>query len=78
MMYSQGLRLFYNRGLHLLLAKPAVSAVALTQQRAQAFSVYNFQMVFIFNSYFISIERILICKEVKGRQEKCCWYFIRC
>ena len=41
MMYSQGLRLFQSRGLHLLLARP----VALTTQRAQAFSFYNVETV---------------------------------
>lgn len=47
MMYSQGLRLFQNRGLHLLLTRPAV---AFTQQSTQAFSVYNFESVItIFN-----------------------------
>eukprot|EP00347_Sterkiella_histriomuscorum_P002720 403367065 len=38
-MMSQGLRLFQNRGLHLLLSRPAVMA----QQRVQAFSVYNYE-----------------------------------
>lgn len=47
MMYSQGLKLFYNRGLHLLVsnARPAtVGYLALTQQ-SRAFSVYNTEAV---------------------------------
>lgn len=42
MMYSQGLRLFYNRGLHLLMTQPAVTRLAFTSQRA--FSVVNQEM----------------------------------
>ena len=67
-MYSQGLRLFQNRGLHLLLSRP----VALTTQRSQAFSIYNAESVRIhshlmlqnYNNIIIT-ERFL--KEAQGR-----------
>jgi hypothetical protein len=46
MMYSQGLKLFYNRGLHFLVAKPtAASRLALVAQNARCFSLTNNQIV---------------------------------
>jgi hypothetical protein len=45
MIYSQGLRLFYNRGLHLLVSRHALANVALTSQRVRCFSIVNNEMV---------------------------------
>lgn len=45
MMHAQGLRLFYNRGLHLLLARSAVSGAPQTSQGVQFLSLVNSEMV---------------------------------
>jgi hypothetical protein len=75
MMQAQGLRLFYNRGLHLLLARPAVSGAALTSSRAQFFSVVNSEMVFF--SILIFTERFLNWKKEQGWQKVFSWCLIR-
>lgn len=67
-MHAQGLRLFYNRGLHLLLAKSAVSGAAQTSQGVQFLSLMNNEMV---KSMDLNIVEILLKrKEGKRRPEE--------
>jgi hypothetical protein len=76
MMYSKGLKLFYNKGLHLLVARPAVG---MTQQQVQYFSIYNQEMVLtLLEILIVNLERVLLCKERQGRQKGWCRYIIRC
>lgn len=44
-MYSQGLRLFYNRGLHLLVSNPAMPKMMMASQSFRTFSVLNQEQV---------------------------------
>lgn len=67
MMYSQGLRLFYSRGLHLLVSKPTIARMALTQQRA--FSIYNSEVVNIICEIKIYKERFLHRQKEEGWQK---------
>jgi hypothetical protein len=46
MMYSQGLRLFYNRGLHLLVTKtPQIPRVVVAAQSFRSFSIFSQEQV---------------------------------
>ena len=61
MMYSQGLKQFYSRGLNFLVQKQTTRAV-LVAQNFRTFSLTNDQVVFTL-SFNLLIERVLLQQE---------------